>query len=55
MFALDRLDAVACYPELDGERISAVPAFDAPPTDADGVTVEAEGVFIQPVWARDAG
>ncbi|MCT7660242.1 PaaI family thioesterase [Mycobacterium deserti] len=23
--------------------------------DADGTTVEAEGVFIQPVWARDAG
>jgi acyl-coenzyme A thioesterase PaaI-like protein len=23
--------------------------------DADGVTVEAEGVFIQPAWARDAG
>ena len=37
-FALDRLDPVACYLELDGERISAVPAFDAPATDADGVT-----------------
>jgi acyl-coenzyme A thioesterase PaaI-like protein len=24
-------------------------------SDADGVTVEAEGVFIQPAWARDAG
>jgi acyl-coenzyme A thioesterase PaaI-like protein len=23
--------------------------------DADGVTVEAEGVFIRPAWARDAG
>ncbi|ULE32059.1 PaaI family thioesterase [Mycobacterium sp. IDR2000157661] len=23
--------------------------------DADGATVEAEGVFIRPVWARDAG
>jgi acyl-coenzyme A thioesterase PaaI-like protein len=23
--------------------------------DADGVTVEAEGVFIKPAWARDAG
>ncbi len=23
--------------------------------DADGTTVEAEGVFIQPAWARDAG
>jgi hypothetical protein len=24
-------------------------------TDADGTTVEAEGVFIQPTWARDVG
>jgi acyl-coenzyme A thioesterase PaaI-like protein len=24
-------------------------------SDADGPTVEAEGVFIQPTWARDAG
>jgi acyl-coenzyme A thioesterase PaaI-like protein len=23
--------------------------------DADGVTVEAEGIFIRPAWARDAG
>ena len=23
--------------------------------DADGVTVEAEGVFIMPAWARDVG
>jgi len=23
--------------------------------DADGPTVEAEGVFIRPAWARDAG
>ena len=23
--------------------------------DADGITVEAEGVFIKPAWARDAG
>jgi hypothetical protein len=38
MFELDRLDPVACYLELDGERISAVPAFDTPPTDANGVT-----------------
>jgi hypothetical protein len=37
-FALDRLDPFACYLELDGERISAVPAFDAPPTEANGVT-----------------
>src|SRR5437762_1727029 len=37
-FELDRLDPVACYLELDGQRISAVPAFDAPGTGADGVT-----------------
>jgi hypothetical protein len=38
VFALDRLDPVACYLELDREHISAVPAFDAPATGADGVT-----------------
>ena len=36
-FELDRLDPVACYLELDGERISGVPAFDAPATGANGV------------------
>jgi hypothetical protein len=38
VFKLDRLEPVACYLELDGERIPAVPAFDAPGTGADGVT-----------------
>jgi hypothetical protein len=38
VFALNRLDPVACYLELDGERISGVPAFDAPASGADGVT-----------------
>jgi hypothetical protein len=38
VFALDRLDPVACYLELDGKRIPAVPTFDAPPTGAKGVT-----------------
>jgi hypothetical protein len=37
-FELDRLEPVACYLELDGERIPAVPAFDAPGTGAEGVT-----------------
>ncbi len=37
VFALDRLDPVACYLELDGKRISGVPAFDAPATGANGV------------------
>ena len=38
LFELDRLDPVACYLELDGERIPAVPAFDASPTGGDGLT-----------------
>ena len=38
VFALDRLEPVDCYLDLDGERISAVPAFDAPPTGPDGVS-----------------
>jgi hypothetical protein len=37
-FELHRLDPVACYLELDGERIPAVPVFDAPATGAGGVT-----------------
>ena len=36
-FALDRLDPIAAYLEIDGERIEAVPVFDAPPTDAEGI------------------
>jgi hypothetical protein len=38
LFELDRLDPVACYLELDGKRIPAVPAFDASPTGGDGLT-----------------
>jgi len=38
VFKLDRIESVACYLELDSERISGVPAFDAPGTDAGGVT-----------------
>ncbi len=38
VFELERLDPVDCYLELDGERIAAVPAFDAPATDVNGVT-----------------
>ena len=38
VFTLDRLDPVACYLELDGERIPGVPMFDAPATGAEGVT-----------------
>ncbi len=36
-FALVRLEPVACYLELDGVRISGVPAFDAAATSDDGV------------------
>jgi hypothetical protein len=36
-FALDRLDPVDCFLELSGRRIAAVPVFDAPATDAEGV------------------
>jgi len=38
VFELDRLDPGACYLELDDERISAVPVFDAPAAGANGVT-----------------
>jgi hypothetical protein len=36
-FALDRLDPVASYLELGDKRIEAVPVFDAPATDANGI------------------
>ncbi len=37
-FALDRLDPIAAFLEIVGERIEAVPAFDAPSTDMAGET-----------------
>src|SRR5438876_9355145 len=37
-FALDRLDPLDCFLELGGRQIAAVPVFDAPATDAQGVT-----------------
>lgn len=38
------------------ERVEGVKTFARGHlSDADGVTVEAEGVFIQPAWARDVG
>ena len=36
-FALDRLDPVAAFLEIDGARIAAVPVFDAPSTDCGGI------------------
>ena len=36
-FALDRIDPVDVWLELDGARIDAVPVFDAPPTGSEGV------------------
>lgn len=37
-FSLDRLDPVAAYLELGGERIPAIPVFDAPATGGDGIS-----------------
>ena len=37
-FALERLDPVTAFLEIRGARIDAVPAFDAPPSDAGGVS-----------------
>src|SRR3984885_13232607 len=37
-FALDRIDPIACYLEVDGVRFDGVPVFDAPATYADGIT-----------------
>jgi hypothetical protein len=36
-FALERLDPIDCFLELDGTRIAAIPAFDAPATGSDGI------------------
>jgi hypothetical protein len=36
-FALDRLDPIDCFLELDGTRIACIPAFDAPATGPDGI------------------
>jgi acyl-coenzyme A thioesterase PaaI-like protein len=45
---LGRLHAEARITEVDGYKAYAVGRL----SDADGVTVEADGVFIQPKWAR---
>ncbi|MGD9615287.1 MAG: hypothetical protein AB7H90_23540 [Alphaproteobacteria bacterium] len=36
-FAVERLDPVTAFLEIDGERIPAIPAFDAPATGSDGI------------------
>ena len=36
-FALERLDPVAAFLEFGGERLPAIPAFDAPATTGDGI------------------
>src|SRR3954469_3648157 len=36
-FAVERLDPLTAFLEIDGERIQAVPAFDAPSTGGDGI------------------
>ena len=48
---LGRLRAEAWLDRVDGSKTYARGTL----SDAEGVTVEAEGVFIQPAWARDAG
>jgi hypothetical protein len=58
VFELERLDPVACYLELDGERISGLPAFDAPATGATGVigTLSFSGhdqaILVAQLWPR---
>lgn len=37
-FSLDRLDPIAAYLEVDGERIPAIPVFDAPATGREGIS-----------------
>ena len=37
-FALDRLDPVECFVEFGVRQIAAVPVFDAPPTEAEGIS-----------------
>ena len=37
-FTLNRLDPIQTFLEIDGERIAAVPLFDAPSTDAAGIS-----------------
>ena len=57
-FTLDRLEPVACYLELDGERISGVPVFDAPATGVDGLTGtltlsgHEDGILVAPLSPR---
>jgi acyl-coenzyme A thioesterase PaaI-like protein len=48
---LGPLRAEAYIERTDGIKTYARGAL----SDADGVTVEAEGIFIRPAWARDAG
>jgi acyl-coenzyme A thioesterase PaaI-like protein len=48
---LGPLRADAWIDRMDGSKTYARGTL----SDAEGVTVEAEGVFIQPAWARDAG
>jgi acyl-coenzyme A thioesterase PaaI-like protein len=48
---LGALRADAWIDRMDGSKTYARGTL----SDAEGVTVEADGVFIQPAWARDAG
>ena len=48
---LGRLRAEAAIERTDGYKTFVSGHM----SDAEGKTVEAEGIFIQPAWARDAG
>jgi hypothetical protein len=37
-FSFERVDPQQTFLELDGTRIEAMPVFDAPPTDATGIS-----------------
>src|SRR5215213_5480888 len=37
-FAVERLDPIAAFLEVGDERIPAIPAFDAPATDSEGIS-----------------
>ena len=48
---LGRLRAEAAIERTDGIKTYVSGHL----SDAEGRTVEAEGIFVQPAWARDAG
>jgi len=53
-FALDRLDPIECFLELGGRKIAAVPVFDAPATDGEGVIGRLADMVTMTVFITDA-